>query len=91
MLWLKRATPSLDNRCSIACMQQKDHLASSKLIVVLFNKHVSDILTGYPNSILGSISGGTEIDQQREEKREERYCEIQGSQEGIHRLSAVQL
>jgi hypothetical protein len=72
-------------------MQQKDHLASSKLIVVLFNKHVSDILAGGHCYKSGSISVGTEINQQREEKREERYCEIQGSQEGIHRLSAVEL
>ena len=75
-------------------MRQKDYRASSKLIVVTqkHGKHGSDILTGYHNSTLGSTGGGTEIDQQREKRREKRdICEIQDSQEGIHRLSAVQL
>ena len=72
-------------------MRQKDYRASSKLIVVT-KKHGSDILTGYHNSTLGSTGGGTEIDQQREKRREKRDIrEIQDSQEGIHRLSAVKL
>ena len=55
------------------------------------NQQVADILAGRHRYKSGSISVGTEINQQRQEKREERYCEIQGSQEGIHRLSAVKL
>mgnify|MGYP002807381525 CR=1 FL=1 len=47
-------------------------------------QQVADILAGRRRYTSGSISVGTEINQQRQEKREERYCEIQGSQEGIH-------
>ena len=54
-------------------------------------QQVADILAGRRRYTSGSISVGTEVNQQRQEKREERYCEIQGSQEGIHRLSAVEL
>ena len=52
-------------------------------------QQVADILEGRHRDKSVSVSVGTEINQQRQEKREERYCEIQGSQEGIHRLSAV--
>ncbi len=54
-------------------------------------QQVADILEGRHRDKSVSFSVETKINQQRQEKREERYCEIQGSQEGINRLTAVKL
>jgi hypothetical protein len=54
-------------------------------------QQVADILAGRHRYKTDSISVDSKINQQSQEKFEERDCEIQGSQEGIHRLSAVLL
>ncbi len=60
----------------------KSDLACSKLVVVLFNKHLADIQVGYSNSVtIKSISVDPVINQSSREQREcsERNCGIQVS------------